>query len=107
MTADEVLTTTRAVRKRLDLTGPCRERSCASACRSPSGAQRVEPPAVAVRGGRRSRHPREMARIYRDALAVYRSDPQLPAVDWASPANQRMGSSVDYLRDTCTRCRCW
>ena len=100
MTADEVLTTTRAVRKRLDLSRPVpREvlRECLQiALQAPNGSNRelwrfvvVDDPDTRA----------EMARIYRDSLAVYRSDLDLPAVDWASPANQRMGASVDHLRD--------
>lgn len=100
MTADEVLTTTRAVRKRLDLTRPVpREviRECLRiALQAPNGSNRqlwhfvvVDDPDTRA----------AMAEIYRDSLAVYRSDLALPAVDWASPANQRMGASVDYLRD--------
>ena len=100
MTADEVLTTTRAVRKRLDLTRPVpREvlRECLRiALQAPNGSNRqlwhfvvVDDPATRA----------EMAQIYRDCLADYTTGLDLPPVDWASPANQRMGDSVSYLRD--------
>lgn len=100
MTADEVLTTTRAVRKRLDLTRPVpREviRECLRiALQAPNGSNRqlwhfvvVDDPATRA----------AMAEIYRDSLTVYRTGVALRPVDWSTPANRRMGESVDYLRD--------
>jgi len=100
MTADEVLTTTRAVRKRLDLTRPVPRavvRECLEiALQAPNGSNRqlwhfvvVDDPDTRA----------AMAAIYRDALTHYSTGLDLPPVDWASPANRRMGASVDHLRD--------
>jgi len=100
MTIDEALVTTRAVRKRLDLARPV-PRDVITEClrlalQAPNGSNRqlwhwvvVEDPATRA----------EMARIYNDAIETYRPGLGLPPVDWATPANQRMGDSVAYLRE--------
>ncbi len=100
MTADEALTTTRAVRKRLDLTRPV-PRDVLLEClqiamQAPNGSNRqlwsfvvVDDPTTRA----------AMAEIYRDSHAGYTTGLPLAPVDWADPSNLRMGDSVAHLRD--------
>jgi len=115
LTPDELLTTTRAVRRRLDLTRPV-ERSVVEECldvalQAPNGGNRqrwrwifVDDPSLKAR----------LAEVYRSTLADYtkrsRSAPRtlstpredVPAPDAApapDPALARMADSVLYLQD--------
>ena len=96
--SDDLLTTTRAVRKRLDLTRPVPravvEECLELALQAPNGSNRqmwhwivVDDPATRA----------AMADLYREALTVYRHGLDLPPVDWAAPEGARMGSSVEHL----------
>jgi nitroreductase/ketosteroid isomerase-like protein len=101
---DDVLTTTRAVRKRLDLTRPVPrelvEECLDLALQAPNGsnAQRwhwvlVDDPDVR----------RELARIYVAAMDDFVQRPQArdeaPARDYTTPDAQRMSASVYHLRE--------
>ena len=100
---DDVATTTRAVRKRLDLTRPV-ERSVIEECldialQAPNGSNRqlwrwvvVDDPELR----------RAVADVYRAAMDDYVARPRTPAeqaVDRTTPAAQRMSSSVYHLRE--------
>jgi nitroreductase len=97
---DEALTTTRAVRKRLDLTRPVPRRlveECVQlAFQAPNGSNRqlyqwviVDDASTRV----------AMAAIYNGALEEYAARSTAKPIDWSTPANERMGSSVNYLRE--------
>lgn len=100
MTVDQALVTTRAVRKRLDLTRPV-PREVINEClrlalQAPNGSNRQLWHFVVVEDAATRA---EMARIYNDAIETYRPGLGLPPVDWTTPSNQRMGDSVAYLRE--------
>jgi nitroreductase len=101
--ADELLTTTRAVRKRLDLERPV-SRDVVEDClrvafQAPNGSNQqtwrwvvVDDPAVRA----------QMADIYRAAMDGYIARPrdgEERQVDYSSPAAQRTASSVMHLRE--------
>jgi nitroreductase len=100
---DELLTTTRAVRKRLDLETPVPrdvvEECLRLAFQAPNGSNQqtwrwvvVDDPAVRA----------QMADIYRAGMDSYVSRPRdddAPAPDYSSPAAQRISSSVMHLRE--------
>jgi len=101
LTPRELLTTTRTVRKRLDLARPV-EREVLEEClrlafQAPNGSNQqtwgwvvVDDPGVRA----------EMARIYRDALQGYIDRPRTKPSDAPppqTPAQQRMAASVMYL----------
>ena len=103
LTPRELLTTTRTVRKRLDLTRPV-EREVVEEClrlafQAPNGSNQqtwgwvlVDEPETRA----------EMARIYRDALQDYISRPRTKPDDAPppqTPAQQRMTASVMYLME--------
>lgn len=103
MNADELLTTTRAVRKRLDLERPV-ERSVVEEClqlafQAPNGSNQQAWRWVVVDDpGLRAR----MADVYRAGMDSYVSRPRdddAPAPDYSSPAAQRISSSVMHLRE--------
>ena len=100
LSPDDLLTTTRAVRKRLDLTRPVPravvEECLTLALQAPNGSNRqmwhwivVDDPATRA----------AMADLYREALAGYVHGLDLPPVDWAAPEGVRMGSSVAHLTE--------
>jgi len=79
LSPDEVLTTTRAVRKRLDYDRPVdpeTDRAMFDDC--PAGAERKQPTGLAVRGDRRSRRTRKsvgaVPRVLRGSSAQYLAD---------------------------------
>lgn len=102
---DEVLTTTRAVRKRLDLTKPVSravvEECLELALQAPNGSNTqpwrwvlVDDPSVRA----------ELARIYGAAMDDYVNRPRTGTrsgdkVDYSTEAAQRIGASVYYLRE--------
>jgi len=99
MSLYEGLTTTRAVRKRLDLERPVDrdvvERCLRTAFQAPNGSNGqlwswvlVDDPDVR----------KEMATIYAAAMDDYASRPGEREVDYSTPAAQRIGSSVYHLR---------
>lgn len=99
MSLREGLTTTRAVRKRLDLTRPV-ERELIESClrtafQAPNGSNGqmwawiiVDDPALRA----------EMARIYAAAMDDYVARDEEREVDYSTPAARRIGASVYYLR---------
>jgi len=105
LSADELLTTTRAVRKRLDFSRPVAPevlRACvAVALQAPSGSNRWTLDFVVVTGEER-RH--ALGEAYRDAYASYRaSSGYIGSVDKGHPAlnhqQQRTAGAADYLAD--------
>ncbi len=103
MNADELLTTTRAVRKRLDLERPVPrevvEECLQLAFQAPNGSNQqtwrwIVVDDAATRAA--------MADIYRAAMDGYiarERDPDEAPVDYSSPAAQRTTSSVMHLRE--------
>jgi nitroreductase len=97
---DEALTTTRAVRRRLDLARPV-PRDVVLEClrlafQAPNGSNRqlwqwviVDDPDTR----------RAMADIYNGAIEDYAARPNAMPLDWTTPANQRMQASVAHLRE--------
>jgi nitroreductase len=97
---DEALTTTRAVRKRLDLSRPV-PRSVIEECvelalQAPNGSNRQLYQWVIVDDARTRQ---AMATIYNEAIDEYRVRSTAKPIDWSTPSNQRMNSSVTYLRE--------
>jgi nitroreductase len=97
---DEALTTTRAVRKRLDLSRPV-PRSVIEECvelalQAPNGSNRQLYQWVIVDDARTRQ---AMATIYNEAIDEYRLRSTAKPIDWSTPSNQRMNSSVTYLRE--------
>ena len=105
LTADEVLTTTRSVRKRLDLTRPvplALIRECLEiALQAPSGSNRQTWHFVVVTdAGKRA----AIGEYYRRAVADYLDSPGAAGKLYAddpdrAPVQQRVGDSVAYLGD--------
>src|SRR4029079_9818605 len=100
MTVDEALTTTRAVRKRLDLTRPVpRDVLVAGlelAVQDPHGSNRQLWQWVVVDDAETRA---QMAAVYNGALEDYaKQHTNLPPIDRTDPANQRMFESVDHLK---------
>ncbi|HVM65619.1 MAG TPA: nitroreductase family protein [Acidimicrobiales bacterium] len=102
LTAEQVLTTTRAVRRRLDLERPV-EREVVEAClriafQAPNGSDQQTWGWVVVddRGTKVA-----MAGIYRAALADYVARPRTPSDPRppSTPKQQRMAASVMYLTE--------
>jgi nitroreductase len=99
MSVDEALTTTRAVRKRLDLTRPV-PRDVLLEClhlafQAPNGSNRQLWQWVIVdHADTRA----QMAATYNGALDDYARHSTAPPVDHSVPANQRMFESVDHLK---------
>ena len=100
MELQTALTTTRAVRKRLDLQRPVgREivRDCLRlAFQAPNGSNQqlwrwmvVDDPAVRA----------TMAEIYRDAIDAYANSADVANIDYSTPEALRISDSVMYLRD--------
>jgi nitroreductase len=102
LTLDELLTTTRAVRRRLDLERPVERKlveECAElAFQAPNGSNQqrwgwvfVDDPATK----------RAMADLYRQGMADHakRDTTGEPPVDYTSPAAQRMTTSVMHLAE--------
>jgi nitroreductase len=105
MPVDEVLTTTRAVRKRLDLTKPVPrgvvEECLELALQAPNGSNSQPWRWILVDDPER-RH--ELARIYAAAMDDYVNRPRTgkrsgDKIDYSSEMAQRIGSSVYYLRE--------
>ena len=101
MTVDEALTTTRAVRKRLDLTRPVPHDvllECLQlAFQAPNGSNRQLWQWVVVDDAATRA---QMAAIYNGALEDYaKQHTNLPPIDRTDPANQRMFESVDHLKE--------
>src|SRR5262245_30240455 len=99
MTVDDALTTTRAVRKRLDLTKPV-PRDVLLDClqlafQAPNGSNRQLWQWVVVDDAETRA---QMAAIYNGALADYAKHSTAPPIDATSPANQRLFESVDHLK---------
>jgi nitroreductase len=100
MTVDEALSTTRAVRKRLDLTKPV-PRDVLLEClqlafQAPNGSNRQLWQWVVVDDAETRA---QMAAIYNGALEDYAAaHSNLPPIDRSLPANQRMFDSVDHLK---------
>ncbi|WP_461021234.1 nitroreductase family protein [Thalassiella azotivora] len=106
LTVDEVLTTTRSVRKRLDWDRPV-ERQVVEEClrialQAPSGSNRqawhwvvVEDPATKT----------ALARIYRDKFAAYRDAPQATYADGDTRGERQVavGASAAYLAENLER----
>jgi nitroreductase len=103
LTPDELLTTTRTVRRRLDLERPV-ERATVEEClelafQAPNGSNQQSWDWVLVDDAPTRA---TMAAIYSDAMDGYvnRERPaDAPTVDASSPAAQRIGTSVAYLRE--------
>jgi nitroreductase len=102
---DEVLTTTRAVRKRLDLTRPVAralvEECVALALQAPNGSN-TQPWRWILVDDPETR--RALAGIYAGAMDDYVNRPRDPgsradSVDYSTPAAQRIGASVYHLRE--------
>lgn len=105
MSADEVLTTTRAVRKRLDFTKPVEDdviRECvASAMQAPSGSNVMTMQFVVVRDAEKKR---AIGKIYGECFDVYRTQPfYAGAVAKETPADQaqqdRVVDSANHLAE--------
>lgn len=105
LTPDQLLSTTRAVRKRLDLERPVSDdliRECvAAALQAPSGGNRVRMGFVVVRDAELKR---QVGQVYRDCWDVYTTMPAPPggvaADDAGAEARQdRVRSSAGYLAD--------
>ena len=105
MTVDEAMTTTRAVRKRLDLERPVARElllECLHvAFQAPNGSNRQLWQWVVVEDADTRA---AMAQIYNDAIEVSMAESVAgqalaPPIDPSTPANQRMLSSVGYLRE--------
>ena len=99
MTVDEALTTTRAVRKRLDLTRPV-PRDVLLEClqlafQAPNGSNRQLWQWVVVDDAETRA---QMAAVYNGALADYAKHSTAAPIDPTIPANQRMFESVDHLK---------
>ena len=104
LTPDQLLTTTRAVRKRLDFSRPVPDdvvRECvATAFQSPSGSNNPTMQFVVVRDEAKRRAIGEM---YRQCFAVYKSMDGVyvgsidKGSDEANAQQQRVASSADYL----------
>ena len=100
MTVDEALSTTRAVRKRLDLTKPV-PRDVLFEClelafQAPNGSNRQLWQWVIVDDAETRA---QMAAIYNGALEDYAAaHTNLPPIDRTVAANQRMFESVDHLK---------
>jgi len=100
---DEVLTTTRAVRRRLDLQRPVRrevvEECLELAFQAPNGSNQqfwqwvlVDDPAIKA----------AMADLYRAGMDAHIARPRTESderVDYSTPEAQRIGASVAHLRD--------
>jgi nitroreductase len=103
LTADEVLTTTRAVRKRLDFSRPVDDdviRECvATAMQAPSGSNLMTMQFVIVKDDDKKR---AIGKIYEECFAVYRTLPfYAGAITKDTPEEQaqqeRVAESADYL----------
>jgi nitroreductase len=99
---DQLLSTTRAVRKRLDFTRPVPDqliRECtAMALQAPSGSNVVTMRFVVVRDERKRR---AIGEIYRQIYAQYQASPSYPGNSTGESeqdrVQQRVASSADYL----------
>jgi nitroreductase len=101
---DELLTTTRSVRRRLDLDRPV-ERAVLEECldlavHAPNGSNQQPYRFVCVDDAARKER---LAEIYRQAMAEFVGRPRTDApedhVDRSTPAQQRVAASAFYLRD--------
>lgn len=99
MHIDEALTTTRAVRKRLDLTRPVPrdviEECVGLAFQAPNGSNRQLYQWVIVDDADTRR---SMATIYNEALVDYGKRSTAPKLDFAAPATERLMTSVEHLK---------
>jgi nitroreductase len=101
---DQLLSTTRAVRKRLDFSRPVPDqliRECvALALQAPTGSNRVTMRFVVVRDAARRR---AIGDIYRQVFAEYKASPGYSGNPTGDPerdrVQQRVASSADYLAD--------
>jgi nitroreductase len=100
LTPDELLTTTRAVRRRLDLSRPVEralvEEAIAVASQAPSGGN-FQPWTWIVVEDAATRA--ELARIYREAAAEYAQSMPTRMRDRADTAQSRVGDSAAYLNE--------
>lgn len=109
MTADEALSTTRAVRRRLDLDRPV-ERGVLEEClrlahQAPMGSNRPRARFVVVTDPARRA---AIGEVYRDAFSLYKASPSYPTKeDSGDPGRratqQRVASSADYLAEVMGR----
>ena len=102
LSLDELLTTTRTVRKRLDLTRPV-PRALITECleiavQAPNGSNQqrwnwhvVDEPDLRA----------EVAEVYRSGMSGHQADPNRATrdIDYSTDEQQRIASSVAYLRD--------
>jgi len=109
MTAEELLTTTRAVRRRLDFDRPVDKallRECVRiALQAPSGSNKWPVQFVIVTGAERRR---ELGDAYRDAFVTYRGSPgYIGKLDKGSAAlneqQQRTARSAEFLAENIDR----
>jgi nitroreductase len=99
---DQLLSTTRAVRKRLDFSQPVPDqliRECvAMALQAPSGSNQVTMRFVVVRDEKKRQ---EIGEIYRQVYAGYKASPAYPGNATGDAerdnAQRRVASSADYL----------
>lgn len=99
MHIDEALTTTRAVRKRLDLTRSVPrdviEECVGLALQAPNGSNRQLYQWVIVDDADTRR---AMAKIYNEAVVDYGKQSTAPKLDFTAPATERLMTSVEYLK---------
>jgi nitroreductase len=102
LTPDQLLSTTRAVRKRLDFTRPVSDdavRECvAMALQAPSGSNMVTMRFVAVRDEEKRR---AIGEVYRQVYAMYKASPGYPGRPTGDAERDRVqgrvASSADHL----------
>ncbi|WP_212997938.1 nitroreductase family protein [Winogradskya consettensis] len=102
--ADQLLSTTRAVRKRLDLERPVPDeliRECvAMALQAPSGSNVVTMRFVVVRDEAKRQ---AVGQVYREVYAGYKASPYYPGLSTGDAARDRVqgrvASSADFLGD--------
>jgi nitroreductase len=98
LTPDQLLSTTRAVRKRLDFTRPVSreliQECVALALQAPSGSNIVTMRFVVITDADRRR---AVGEIYRDVYAGYKKSPWYAGNSATDPVQTRVASSADYL----------
>jgi nitroreductase len=106
LTSDELLTTTRSVRKRLDYERPV-DRAVVEECLSlalqaPNGSNQQEWQWVVVDDGDVKA---QLADLYREGMTHFGSNPYFagPTPDWGDPALQKIGGSARSLMDNLHR----
>ena len=103
MEADELLTTTRAVRKRLDLERPV-PRAVVEEClrlafQAPNGSNQQTWRWIVVDDPRLRSGAADVYRAAMDGYVSRSRDESAPSPDYSTPAAQRISSSVMHLRD--------